>query len=313
MPSYLRLDDEGVQPNDVGVIGASSFVGTCLLPLLINEGWQVKAFSRCAVESCGDGVLWRRLPMAESPSIQPSRQSSEADIPHWICLAPLWVLPEYFTLLEAYGVRRIVVLSSTSRFTKEESSDQEEQILAQRLAKAEALVTEWAENRGIDWVILRPTLIYGLGQDKNIAEIARIIHRFGFFPLFGSARGLRQPIHVQDVANACLEALQMPASVNKAYNISGAETLSYRDMIVRIFVAMGRNPLLVSVPLFIFRIAVSLLRYLPRYRHWSVAMAERMNSDLVFEHSDAERDLAFNPRTFVLSEQDVLAKLSPEL
>jgi len=47
------------------------------------------------------------------------------------------------------------------------------------------------------------------------------------------------------------------------------------------------------------------MRLLPRYRHWSVAMAERMNSDLVFDHSDAERDFGFSPRPFWLSLEDL--------
>jgi uncharacterized protein YbjT (DUF2867 family) len=305
VPKYLHIDDKDVQPKLVGVIGANSLVGASLLPLLIDAEWQVRAFSRKDVELSDDGVVWRRLPSAVSTSLRSTDPKGEVDIAYWICLAPIWVLPEHFNLLEIYRIRRIVAVSSTSRFTKDESSDPKEQALARRFTKAEASLRVWAENSGIEWVILRPTLIYGLGRDKNITEIARFIHRFGFFPRFGKAIGLRQPIHVQDVASACLKALQMPASANKAYNISGGETLAYRDMVIRIFKAMGRSPLMLPVPLFVFRVAVALLRYFPRYRHWSVAMAERMNSDMVFDHSDAEQDLVLSPRTFVLSELDV--------
>jgi nucleoside-diphosphate-sugar epimerase len=166
-------------------------------------------------------------------------------------------------------------------------------------------VQAWAANHGVEWVILRPTLIYGLGRDKNITEIARFIQRFGFFPLFGKADGLRQPVHAKDVAAACVAALRAPAAANRAYNLSGGETLAYRDMVVRVFAALGRTPRLLPVPLSAFRLAVALLRWLPRYRHWSAAMAERMNRDLVFDHAEAARDLAFKPKTFLLSEQDV--------
>jgi hypothetical protein len=93
--------------------------------------------------------------------------------------------------------------------------------------------------------------------------------------------------------------------VNQAYNISGGETLAYRDMVIRVFVALDLPPRLLSVPLFVFRVAITLLRCLPRYRHWSVAMAERMNRDLVFEDSEAVRDLAFKARSFELSPGDV--------
>ncbi|MDI1230195.1 MAG: NAD(P)-dependent oxidoreductase [Methylobacter sp.] len=308
--------------NRVGVLGATSLVGACLLPLMTAAGWQVRAFSRQAVGRSGDGIEWRRLdsapsiPLKEPLAMRRRGQTAatksrliplagEGSISFWVCVAPIWVLPDYFDLLDAQGVRRVVVLSSTSRFTKKDSTDPEEQAIALRLADAEARVREWAESRGVEWVILRPTLLYGLGRDKNITEITRFIRRFGFFPVFGKANGLRQPIHAADVAGACLAALQASCAANRAYNISGGETLAYRNMVARVFSALGRRPRLLTVPLWAFRLAVAMLRRLPRYRQWSTSMAERMNQDLVFDHSEATRDLSFKPRGFVLLAEDL--------
>ena len=64
-------------------------------------------------------------------------------------------------------------------------------------------------------------------------------------------------------------------------------------------------PRLVVVPLWSFRLAVAALRILPRYRHWSAAMAERMNRDLVFDHHTAAQDFAFNPGNFELTAEDM--------
>jgi hypothetical protein len=61
----------------------------------------------------------------------------------------------------------------------------------------------------------------------------------------------------------------------------------------------------VPVPLFAFRIACALLRFLPRYKDWSAAMAERMNKDMVFDHSEAARDLGIKPRAFELFPEDI--------
>lgn len=288
----------------VGVLGASSLVGECVLPMLCGAGWQVVAFSRRSAKS-GFGVDWRQLPLAKHPSPQSSPRRDEGVTPYWICLAPIWVLPDYFALIEACGARRIVALSSTSRFTKDGSGDTAENAIAAKFIDGEDRLQAWAESRGIEWVILRPTLIYGLGRDKNISEIARLIRRFGFFPLLGKAKGLRQPIHVKDVAVACISALQVPDVRSRSYNISGGETLTYREMVARIFGALGRRPRLLTVPLWAFRLAVAMLRRLPRYRQWSAAMAERMNRDLVFDHSDATRDLDFIARPFQLAAEDL--------
>src|SRR3546814_13302047 len=118
-------------------------------------------------------------------------------------------------------------------------------------------------------------MIYGQGREKNSSVMARFIRRFAFFPLFGSAQGLRQPIHAEDVAAACVVALQAPGAANRAYNLSGGETLAYREMVARAFAALGRPARLVTVPLWDFRLGVAVLRRLPRFRYWLAASAER--------------------------------------
>lgn len=306
------------------MFGATSLVGECLLPLLSQAGWNVRVFSRQLFHGKTVNKEWQKtLPdpnfvvMGEALNKKDTSLTEEQEkgdielsqkenkIECWICVAPIWVLPEYFDLLKSSGARRIVALSSTSRFTKQGSSDHHEKMVAQRLIGSEACLRAWAEENGVECVILRPTLIYGRGRDKNISEIARFIHRFNFFPLVGRASGLRQPVHAEDVAAACLAAMNAEKVLCGAYNLSGGEILRYRDMVMKIFAAMGRRPLLFSIPLWMFRVAVKCLRILPRYRHWSIAMAERMNRDLVFDHAEAARDLGFHPRPFRLEAEDV--------
>lgn len=287
----------------VGVLGASSLVGRCVLPLLRAAGWHVVAYTRQTQNHDELGVRWRVLPSGASG--RPVPHDDAVMTPYWICVAPIWVLPDYFSLIEASGARHVVALSSTSRFTKVGSGNTVENAVAAKLIESEARVQVWAESHGIKWLILRPTLIYGLGRDKNISEIARFIRRFGFFPVLGRAQGLRQPIHAEDIAAACVCALHAPDVANRAYNISGGETLTYRDMVARVFAALDCNPRLLTVPLWVFRMAVAMLRPLPRYRQLSAAMAVRMNRDLVFDHAEAVRDLGFKPRGFALAAEDL--------
>ncbi|WP_421548524.1 NAD-dependent epimerase/dehydratase family protein [Pseudomonas sp. QD4] len=268
--------------------------------MLVEAGFQVNAFSRKVVRTPQSGIKWNRLPF--SPA---AVTNTPANIRDWICIAPIWVLPDYLPMLQEFGVRRLIALSSTSRFTKENSSVQEEQSVAQLLSSAESHVQAWAASQGVEWVILRPTLIYGLGSDKNISEIVKIIRKFGIFPILGKARGMRQPIHVADLAFACLASLTSPLTSNRAYNLSGGETLTYREMVKRVFASLGRPAILLPVPLPLFKIAISILRRIPKYRNWTSAMAERMNSDLMFDHRDASRDFGFAPRQFVLDRNDI--------
>lgn len=269
------------------VLGASSPVGACVLARLLAEGREVLALSR--VKRSGEGSLDWRLP-----------GDSLGGVADWLSVMPIWALPGYLPWLEACGARRLVVLSSTSRFAKADSSDVAEQAVASRLAEAEACVQRWAASQGVALVILRPTLIYGSGRDQNVAAVARFLRRFHFFPLAGGGCGLRQPVHVEDVAQACVAALSLPAAngVALAYALSGAETLSFAAMVRRIAERSGVRAVLLPVPLCLLRVALRLARVLPMCRSWTPGMVERMNRDQVFGHEDAARDLGFSPRRF---------------
>ncbi len=283
--------------DSVGVLGARSLVGECLLPLLVGRGAPVMAFSRQPSRQLAvPGIQWCQLKAPADPDC--GCKPLQPEICNWVSLAPIWVLPEHFGLLAAHNARRVVALSSTSRFTKEASPDPGERTVARRLAEGERRLGQWAGARGASAVILRPTLIYGYGRDRNIGEVARFIRRFGFFPVCGRASGLRQPVHAGDVAQACLAALDAPPSGVQDYNLSGAEVLTYRAMVSRVFAALGKRPLFLPLPLWVFRVAARLVSLLPGSRPGWYAVAKRMNQDLVFDHAAAEADLKFSPRQF---------------
>ncbi len=290
----------------VGVLGATSLIGSFLLSQIKNSQRSISAFTRQDLPSDFLGVEWISLKSNNLKSLEISASNKDyRSISLWICAAPIWVLPEHFELLLKHGVRRLVAISSTSIITKINSSDSQEKIISAKLIRAEERVKNWAEENHIELVILRPTLIYGSGRDKNIIEIARFISLWGFFPVFGKALGLRQPIHARDVASACCEALTSSNTKSSPYAISGGEILTYREMVGRVFFALRKKPRLITIPLIFFKAVIALLRVIPRYRHWTFAMAERMNIDLVFDHSEAKRDFNFSPSNFKLTESDV--------
>lgn len=276
----------------VGLIGAGSFVGERLIPLLQKDGYETTLFSRQG----GNGTV----PLRQAAMEHCGR------IENWICLAPVWTVRENFRIFAEHGVKRLVVLSSTSRFTKKASCSCADREVAARLIQGEEQIVDWAGTRDCTLVILQPTLIYGWGRDKNVTEIARFIQRFGFFPLFGQGAGLRQPVHVDDVAAACLAGLRVAVGTKQAYILSGQEVLSYRAMVERIFTALGRRPRFIRCPLQIFSLAVRLANLLPSLKGLTTEMAVRMNNNQNFDHSDATADLGFAPRPFHPQPSDLL-------
>jgi len=295
----------------IGVLGATSLVGHALLPLLIKMDVEVAAYSRKSRDNGTDSrmvnnVTWYQLGQSSTDFSQfKSQASQQQEIKDWICLAPIWALPDYFDWLKSFGVKRIVALSSTSRFTKVNSDDPSEAEIVNKLEVAEGKLIQWATEQEVEWLILRPTLIYGGGKDKNISEIFRFVQRFGFFPIFGAGKGYRQPVHVEDVATACYQALNQKSVSNQAYNISGGEKLTYREMVIRIFTALGKKPRVVTLPLPVLKFGLTVMKMIPRYRRLTLAMITRMNQDMVFEHDTATRDFGFSPRPFELKSNDL--------
>ena len=283
---------------NVGVIGATSMVGYYALTQLKEAGCSVVAFSRAVQGSYLDAqrVSWRSF------SSNSALDVNQPKLENWLCFCPISALTDHFEMLERACARRVVALSSTSRFTKAAGAaglNAAEINLSKQLEKSEAQFEAWASALGIEWVVLRPTLIYDFVRDKNLRHIRHFISKTGFFPLLAGAKGLRQPVYAGDVANAAIAALFTPSACNADYNISGGEVLAYREMVKRIFEQLGKQPRFLTVPVLMFRVALFVARMMPRYRHLSIAMAERMEFDMVFEHKKAADVFGYSPRRFL--------------
>jgi nucleoside-diphosphate-sugar epimerase len=282
------MDSENTLKTPVLVLGATSLIGSHLLARLKAEDLDPVAFSRRppSEEACWiggdlkDADLDERLPVAATV----------------FSLSPIWLLPAALPALKARGMERLIAFSSTSRFTKTDSPDAGERAVAMALAGAEAAVEAWCVEHGVAWTLLRPTLIYDEGHDENVSRIARLVKRFHVMPLSGAGEGLRQPVHAADLAAGALAAAHAPATRNRAYNLVGGETLTYRVMVDRVFEGLGKTPRSLPMPTWLFGLIMQLAR--PFYPGATVAMGTRMGQDLTFDSAEAMRDFGWSPRAF---------------
>lgn len=291
-PSPLAPAPSVQSPPDLAspvlVLGATSLIGGFMLARLNALGITPISLSR---RPPTNDVCWVDGDLAD-----PNLADELPPIATVLSLSPIWLLPEALPALKARGMTRLVAFSSTSRFTKQDSPEPSERAVARALADSEARVEAFCAEHGVTWTILRPTLIYVEGRDANVSRLAGLIRRFKVLPLSGRGEGLRQPVHADDLAGGAIAAAGAPAARNRAYDLVGGETLTYRAMAERIYAGLGRRPLILPLPAWLFRLLLTLAK--PFYPGATATMADRMAQDLTFDDAAARADFGWAPRDF---------------
>ena len=108
-------------------------------------------------------------------------------------------------------------------------------------ALADVLVGQMARERGFPAVVLRPDQIFGPGDEMHFARTAdRLRLRRGIIVGYGD--NTVPLIFIADLVQALLLALDHPAAVGQAYNITSAHPLTQRELLGSIAGAIGVVP-----------------------------------------------------------------------
>ena len=270
------------------VTGASSQLGVFALPRLQAAGFRGLALSRRAPPSAiavSEQVSWQNPePMlGEGVSAQ-----------HLLSCGPLDLAIALVT--RQSGLRRVVAFSTSSILTKADSANQAESKHMAEIREQELRLKKQCEDRGVSLVLLRPTLIYGCGLDQNISALARFGQRFGFIPLAGAARGLRQPVHADDLAGVAVHALTIDHAPGLESTACGGSTLTYREMAEKIAATCGAG--VRTLPPWLLAAAVRAASLLPAFNKINAEMVRRQGQDMVFDDTALREALDYKPRPF---------------
>lgn len=271
------------------VFGASGAIGRGVVTRLAASGWSVDAVSRTARPDT-PGLRWHVGDFGQPPAL-PARVDA------MFSCGPL----DQFSLWYAaapVACPRVVAVGSTSDATKADASDAGERELAARLRASGDRVFAAAAARGAAATLLRPTLIYSAGSDRNLGRIVSLARRTGIFILPADARGRRQPVHAEDLAAAAVAAVDAPAAAGRAFALPGGETLSYRDMVARTLAVLAPRPRLLIVPAPAFALALRLAHATGRLHGLPPGAVARMREDLVFDAGPAQAAFGYAPRPF---------------
>ncbi|MGH8193780.1 MAG: complex I NDUFA9 subunit family protein [Woeseiaceae bacterium] len=110
-------------------------------------------------------------------------------------------------------------------------------------------------------VVVRPSVVFG--RDDRFLTAIEEVTRFPIVPLFGHGETRLQPVFVNDVAAAVAKIIEDRNQRPPAFELGGAEVLSYRRILEMVMVHLGRRRLLVPVPFALWKTLGAVLAALP--------------------------------------------------
>jgi len=274
------------------VTGATGFTGKRVLPLLMKRG-EVFIFARKTsdlrqIQELNLPVRYGDL--SDFSSLEKALDGMDGILN--LSSLVLGGIEEMVKILERNTVKRALFVSTTAIFTNLPAQSKKIRLHAENAV----------QNSNLDWTIIRPTMIYGAPDDRNMIRLLKFLKISPLVIVPGDGRGLQRPIFVEDLARAIVDAYFNPNTYKKSYNVSGKEALTFDEVIDTAARAMGKNPLKIHIPVkFIIppiRVFEKIFNFLNKKPIIKEEQILRLLEDKSFEFSAATRDFNFGPCDF---------------
>jgi len=108
-----------------------------------------------------------------------------------------------------------------------------------KICDAKEMFVEQLKKSGVDYCIVRPNGFFSdMSEYFNMAKRGRVY-------LFGNGELRANPIHGEDLATVCVDAIDKP---DKEVEIGGPETLTQNDIALIAFDILGNKPKITHIP-----------------------------------------------------------------
>jgi len=289
------------------VTGASGFVGSHLVPALIDAGHRVVAITRSARSA---DLVRRRLSPARNASLEtrmadvtdraslaPALEGAEA-IVHLVAIPRDWDGGQTLRLVNTEGTRNVVEAARAAgvrRFVHLGAlgvADEPDLHYGSSKARAEAIVAA----SGLDWTILKPSLLFGPrdGFFNILAGLVRVSP--GIVPLTGSGTARFQPLAIDDLARIVVVTLERRDTIGQVFELGGPRYWTYREIVEEVLRGMGTRRLLVPMPVPLIRLVAGTAEFLRLPFPVATDQLRQLRLDNIGPLDGVRRAFGFEPR-----------------
>ena len=239
------------------VTGATGFVGRHLIPRLLRRGHSLRAAARRSLpEDWKGGVEWLPSDVTDATTLRHAADGCDVVV-HLVGIGGPDPERRYReihvggtgNLLAAAGragVGRFVYISTVGASTAGGPYFRTKHA-AERLVR----------DSGLDFVIFRPSIIYGPG-DHFTTALVELLTRLPVFPVLDLRRSRLQPVAIEDVADALVQAVERPDVTGQTFEIAGPERLEFAKIVRIVARAAGVMRPVVKLPRALSRPALSM-------------------------------------------------------
>jgi nucleoside-diphosphate-sugar epimerase len=289
------------------LIGATGFLGKPVLEKLFKNGFEVNCLIRTssdtseleeASKKTGGIVSFSTGTLNSPDSIITHLKKAEIAV-YMVDLEHTDLLNNFIQASSRAGLKRAVFVSSTTVLVPLVSKVKTNKITSENLIM----------NSGLDYTILRPSMIYGSKDDNNFSKMIDFVKKKGFFVTFGSGNNLIQPVYIEDVAGAIVSTLNNKKTIGQVYEIAGKEPLKYNDMIGIVRSKSGKRFKSIRVPYGLGKFLVSVYAGISRNPYLTPGQIERTGVDKTYSYRKASDDFGFSPISFEEGIEKLIKKL----
>lgn len=195
------------------------------------------------------------------------------------------------------GVDNYILVHTTGIYSKYKAAGEEYRRIESRLNN---LFEKYHNNgRNVAMTILRPTMIYGDLNDKNISTFIKMVDKLRIFPIVNGARYDLQPVWCKDLGDAYYDVMmKWGITKNKEYILSGKEPIQLRKMFEVMAKQLGVKNIFISCPYPIAYVGACMIYVLTLRKMDYREKVQRLVEPRAYSHEKATKDFGYTPVAF---------------